>query len=68
MQFDGTKLGMTEETCNNMKTAISKYGISMICDENKEEIHADVVLPANENCDNMKEVASKFGVAVLCEE
>lgn len=67
MKINGTNLGMTEEFCENVKTAISKHGITMVCDEEKEN-KPDVVLPANENCENVKEVASKYGIAVLCEE
>lgn len=67
MKINGTNFGMTEELCENVKTAVSKHGITMVCDE-EENVKPDIVLPANENCENTKEVVSKFGVTVLCEE
>ena len=58
-----------EEQCKNVKNVVSKYGVTVVCDENEDEkLNADIVLPASEQCENMKTVASKVGVAVVCEE
>lgn len=57
-----------EEQCKNIKNTVSKYGITVICDEEDEKIKADIVLPANENCENMKTIGSKVGVTVVCDE
>ena len=58
-----------EEQCENVKNIVSKYGVTVVCDEKEEEkLKADVILPASEQCENMKTVASKVGVTVVCEE
>ena len=58
-----------EEQCNQVKNVVSKYGITVVCDEKEEEKrNADIVLPASEQCENMKTVASKVGVTVVCDE
>ena len=67
MLIDGMKYGMTEEQCKDTKKVISKYGISMVCDE-EPEVKADITLPASEECENMKETVSKYGLTVVCED
>ena len=57
-----------EEQCNQVKNVVSKYGITVVCDEKEEKRNADIVLPASEQCENMKTVASKVGVTVVCDE
>ena len=47
---------------------MSKYGVTLVCDEEETKEVADVVLPAGEQCENMKEVVSKVGVTVVCDE
>jgi bifunctional pyridoxal-dependent enzyme with beta-cystathionase and maltose regulon repressor activities len=67
MGIDGKFLG--EEQCENVKEVVSKFGVTVVCDEKEEErLHADVILPASEQCENMKTVASKVGVTVVCDE
>ena len=66
MLIDGKLLG--EETCENMKETTSKWGITIVCDEEDEKELADIVLPAGEECENIKEVASKIGKVVVCDE
>ena len=65
MELNGTMLN--KEDCENAKEVVSKYGVSLVCDE-EEKAKADVVLPASEQCENMKTVASKVGVTVVCDE
>ena len=58
-----------EEQCNQVKKVVSKYGVTVVCDEKEEEKrNADIILPASEQCENMKTVASKVGVTVVCDE
>ena len=61
-----------EEQCENVKTIVSKYGVTVVCNEEdekmKERKHADVILPAGEQCEKMKTVASKIGMTVVCDE
>ena len=58
-----------EEQCQNVKKVVSKYGVTVVCDEKEEEKRkADIILPASEQCENMKTVASKVGVTVVCDE
>ena len=57
-----------EEQCKNVKNVVSKYGVTVVCDEEEEKVKADIVLPASEQCENMKTVASKVGVSVVCDE
>lgn len=60
---------LDEEQCENVKKVVSKYGISVVCDEKEEEKrNADIVLPASEQCENMKTIASKVGMSVVCDE
>ena len=67
MIVDGKILG--EEQCEQVKEVVSKYGVTVVCDENEEEkMKADFVMPAGEECDNIKEVASKAGKVVVCDE
>ena len=68
MKVNGLELDMTEEICNNMKEAVSKYGVTIVCDDDEEEQRADVVMPAGEQCEEMKALASKYGTVVLCQE
>ena len=67
MKVNGLELDMTEEICNNMKEAVSKYGVTVVCEE-EEEQKADIVMPAGEQCEEMKALASKYGTVVLCQE
>ena len=61
-----------EEQCKEIKKVVSKYGVSVVCNEQdiveKEKHEAQVVLPASEQCEKMKTVASKVGVTVVCDE
>ena len=68
MGIDGKFLG--EEQCENVKEVASKYGVTVVCneDDEKEKLTADIVMPASEHCENMKTVASKVGVTVVCDE
>ena len=70
MGIDGKFLG--EEQCKNVKEVVSKYGVTVVCNEDdekeKEKLTADIVMPASEQCENMKTVASKVGVTVVCDE
>ena len=66
MEMNGTILG--KEDCENAKEVVSKYGVTLVCDEEETKEVADVVLPAGEQCENMKEVVSKVGVTVVCDE
>ncbi len=65
--MDGRMLG--KEECENMKQVVSKFGMTVVCDEKDEErLNADVILPASEECENMKVVASKVGMQVVCDD
>ena len=64
--MDGRALG--KEDCENAKEVVSKYGVTLVCDEEETKETADVILPAGEQCENMKTVASKVGVTVVCDE
>ena len=67
MEMNGTMLN--KEDCENAKEVVSKYGVTLVCDEKEEErLNADVILPASEQCENMKTVASKVGMTVVCDE
>ncbi|MBR5318026.1 MAG: hypothetical protein IKU46_00305 [Peptococcaceae bacterium] len=66
MRVDGKLLG--EEACEETKKVVSKFGVTVVCDEEDEKAEADIVLPADENCENMKKVGSKVGVTVVCDE
>ena len=66
MIVDGKVLG--EEQCEQVKEVVSKYGVSVVCDEEEEKAKADFVMPAGEECENIKEVASKAGKVVVCDE
>lgn len=60
---------MNEEQCQETKKVVSKYGISVVCNEEEElKEKADIVMPASEDCENMKVAVGKYGVSVLCEE
>lgn len=67
MKVNGLELDMTEENCNNMKEAVSKYGVTVVCEE-EEEQKADIVMPAGEQCEEFKKIVSKYGTTVLCNE
>lgn len=67
MLIDGIKVGLSKTDCENAKTAVSKYGVSIICDEQMEK-EPDVKMPASENCENLKRTVSKYGVSVVCED
>ena len=65
--MDGRALG--KETCENVKEVASKFGYTIVCDEEDEKKQeADLVLPAGEPCENAKKVASKIGYTVVCDE
>ncbi len=66
MIVDGKVLG--EEQCEQAKEVVSKYVVSVVCNEEDEKAKADFVMPAGEECDNIKEVASKAGKTVVCDE
>lgn len=64
--MDGT--GLDKEVCENVKEVASKYGYTVVCNEEEEKATADMILPADENCENLKKVASKIGYKVVCDE
>lgn len=67
MYADGRTLDKDE--CGRVKEVVSKYGVTMVCDEEDEAKRtADIVMPAGEECENAKKVASKHGVVVVCDE
>ncbi|MBQ3206289.1 MAG: hypothetical protein IJB37_07040 [Peptococcaceae bacterium] len=66
MQVDGRGLG--EEQCKESKKAMSKYGVTLVCDEEDEKPTVDGVMTAGENCENVKVIASKHGLTVVCDE
>lgn len=66
MFVDGKSLG--QEQCEKTKEVVSKFGVTVVCDENDEKAAADFVLPAGEDCENIKEVVSKIGKTVVCDE
>lgn len=68
MLIKGKEFDLSEEQCENTKKAVSKYGISVVCDENEVKEKIDIVMSSGEDCENLKEVVSKYGVSVLCEE
>ena len=61
-----------KEECQNIKNVVSKYGVTVVCDEadeaEKAKRDADMVMPAGEECENAKRVVSKHGVVVVCDE
>lgn len=63
------KKELTQEMidCQKAKRVVSKYGITIICDE-QEESKPDMVLPDSEGCQKIKKVASKLGYQVVCDE
>ena len=56
------------EDCKKAKRAVSKYGITIVCNEDKEQAAPDLILPGGEGCHKMQKVASKLGYQVVCEE
>ena len=61
--------GMSEEQCQETKKVVSKYGISVVCNEEEEvKAQADIVMPASEGCEEIKTTVGKYGVSVLCKE
>jgi len=56
------------EDCENVKEAVSKYGVQVVCDEEDKKSDADIVMQADETCENVKEVVSKIGMTVVCDE
>lgn len=67
MIVDGKILG--EEECKKAKEVVSKYGLTVVCDEAEEaKRNADIVMPAGEECENTKKAVSKHGVVVVCDE
>ncbi|MBQ2859723.1 MAG: hypothetical protein IJE80_01000 [Peptococcaceae bacterium] len=63
---------VNKEECQNIKKAVSKYGVTVVCDEAEEaekvRRDADLVMPAGEECEKTKKVVSKHGVVVVCDE
>ena len=58
-----------DETCENMKPVLSKYGQMVVCDDDEEKVPPGaIVLPGGDGCETAKEVVSKYGVQVVCEE
>lgn len=57
-----------DEECENYKKTLSKYGTTVVCDEEDEKENADIVLPGGEGCETAKEVVSKYGVKVVCDD
>ena len=67
MYVDGRTLG--KDQCEKTKQVVSKYGVTVVCDEAEEAKHnADIVMPAGEECENAKKVVSKHGVVIVCDE
>lgn len=69
MLIEPKEHGMSEEQCLETKKIVSKYGISIVCDEN--EVLAkepDIVMPASEMCEDMRQTVGKYGVTVVCED
>ena len=67
MYADGRALG--KEECEKKKEVVSKYGVTVVCDEMEEEKRsADIIMPAGEECENAKRIVSKHGVVVVCDE
>ena len=61
--------GINEEQCRETKKVVSKYGISVVCNEEEElKEKADIVMPAGEGCEKIKTTVGKYGISVLCEE
>lgn len=53
MEIDARILGEADkENCDNMKEAVSKYGVQLVCDdEDEKELNKpDLVLPDSEGC------------------
>ena len=63
---------VNKEECQNIKKAVSKYGVTVVCDEAEEaekvKLDSDLVMPAGEECEKTKKVVSKHGVVVVCDE
>ena len=59
---------VNEDECQNFKETLSKYGKTVVCDEEDEKLDADIVLPGGEGCETTKEIVSKYGVKVVCDE
>lgn len=53
-----------EDGCKNAQRVASKYGYTIICDEDQLEEAKAVA----EGCANAKEVASKYGFTIVCDE
>ncbi len=53
-----------DDGCQNAKRVASKYGYTIVCDEDRVEEAIEVA----EGCQNAKEVASKYGFTVVCDE
>lgn len=68
MLINPKEYGMSDEQCQETKRVVSKYGVSVVCDEDEIVKKHDITMSASENCENIKEVVSKYGVSVLCEE
>ena len=66
MRIEGKDL--EKDYCEKLKVATSKFGMTVVCDEDDEKELTDIILPADENCENIKVVASKAGKVVVCDE
>lgn len=53
-----------ESDCKKAQRVASKYGYTIVCDEDEVEEAKKVV----EGCENAKEVASKYGYTVICDD
>ena len=66
---DLTGTGLDKETCEDVKQVASKYGYTVVCDEeDQQRQEADLILPSGEHCEDVSKIASKVGVTVLCDE
>lgn len=57
-----------EDFKKGRERAVSKYGITIVCDKAEEQEEPDLVLPDSDGCHKMRRVASKLGYQVICEE
>ena len=51
---------VNEDECQNFKETLSKYGKTVVCDEEDEKLDADIVLPGGEGCETTKEIAQSL--------
>ncbi len=53
-----------DEGCKNAQRVASKYGYTIVCDEDEVEEAKKVA----DGCTNAQEVASKYGYTVVCDD